>query len=141
VTVAVFDTNVLASGAIAKTGPVASLFDAWQRGQVQVMISTHIRSEPERALTNSYFASRLDEVSRQAFLDLVRTTSTLVTITVPVPTIAKTGGDNLVLATAESAGASYLVTGDAELQRFGRYKATIIVSPRQFLDHHASTFS
>jgi predicted nucleic acid-binding protein len=31
---AVFDTNVLASGAIAITGPVASLIDAWRRGEV-----------------------------------------------------------------------------------------------------------
>jgi len=139
VIVAIFDTNVLASGAIAKTGPVASLIDAWQERQVQVVISAHIWRELERALTNPYFASRLGASSRKAFLDVVRTTTTMITITVPVPSIARTRGDNLVLATAESAGASYLVTGDVELQRFGRYQATTIVSPRQFLDDLAST--
>jgi len=141
VIVAVFDTNVLASGAIAKTGPVASLIDAWQQRKVQVVISAHIWSELERTLSNTYFASRLDDTSRKAFLDVVRTTTTMITITVPIPDIAMTRGDNLVLATAESAGASYLVTGDVELQRFGRHQATAIVSPRQFLDQLVSSSS
>jgi len=141
VIVAVFDTNVLASGAIAKTGPVASLIDAWQQRKVQVVISAHIWSELERTLSNTYFASRLDDTSRKAFLDVVRTTTTMVTITVPILDIAMTRGDNLVLATAESAGASYLVTGGVELQRFIRHQATAIVSPRQFLDQLVSSSS
>ena len=131
---AVFDTNVLASGAIAMTGPAAALIDAWRHGEVQVVVSSHILGELDRALSNAYFVAWLDPDTRNAFLTVARTTSTVVSITAPVPTVASTLEDNLVLATAESAGARYLVTGDAELLRIGQYKGTVILSPRQLHD-------
>ena len=132
--VAVFDTNVLASGAIAETGSVAFLIDAWRHGRLRVVVSSHILGELERALGNAYFATRLDAHNRDAFLTLARTTTTIVKITVPIPNVASTQDDNIVLATAESAGAPYLVTGDAELLRIGEYKGIMILSPRRFLD-------
>jgi predicted nucleic acid-binding protein len=108
------------------------LVDAWQCGHVQVVISSHILAELERTLGNAYFVARLDAQRRDAFLALVGATTTLAAITTPIPTIASTHADNLVLATADSAGVRYLVTGDMELLRLGRYKDAIIVSPRQF---------
>lgn len=130
--VAVFDTNVLASGAIATGGPVAVLVEAWRRGPLQVVVSSHILDELGRALDNPYFAARLDTQRRAAFLALARTTTTIVPITAPIPNVASTRDDNLVLATADSAGVPYLVTGDRELLRLGQYKETVILSPRQF---------
>lgn len=129
---AVFDTNVLASGAVAVVGPIALLIDAWRRGDVRVVVSSHILDELDRALGNAYFVAWLDGQRREAFLTLARTTTTIVAITAPIPTVASTRDDNIVLATAESAGVPYLVTGDMELLRFGQYKATRILSPRQF---------
>ena len=131
---AVFDTNVLASGAIAITRPVASLIDAWRRGEVQVVVSPHILGELDGALSNAYFVARLDADRRAAFLTLARTTATTVAITAPIPNVASTRDDNLVLATAESAGVPYLITGDAELLRIGQYKGILILSPRQLHD-------
>jgi putative PIN family toxin of toxin-antitoxin system len=130
---AVFDTNVLASGAIAIAGPVAALIDAWRRGEVEIVVSSHILGELDRALSNAYFVARLDADTRDAFLTLARTT-TVVAITAPIPNVASTEDDNLVLATAESAGVPYLVTGDAELLRIGQHKGTVILSPRQLHD-------
>jgi uncharacterized protein len=127
---AVFDTNVLASGAIAIAGPVAALIDAWRRGEVEIVVSSHILGELDRALSNAYFVARLDADTRDAFITLAHTT-TVVAITAPIHSVASTEGDNLVLATAESAGVPYLVTGDAELLRIGQYKGTVILSPRQ----------
>lgn len=42
--------------------------------------------------------------------------------------------DDLVLSTAISGGADYLVTGDKHLQGIGDYRGVIILSPRAFLD-------
>lgn len=42
--------------------------------------------------------------------------------------------DDLILATAASANADYLITGDRGLQQLGTYAGTKILSPRQFLD-------
>lgn len=131
---AVFDTNVLASAAIASAGPLAALIEAWRLGRVRVVVSSHILNELERALGNAYFMTRLDAQRRDAFLGFARTTTTIVVITAPISNVASTHADNLVLATAESAGVSYLVTGDMELLRLGQYKTTRILSPRQFME-------
>ncbi len=130
----VLDTNVLASGAIAVAGPLAELVDAWRRGDFEVATSPHIAAELERTLRKPYFAGRLPPPLRDEFLALVREIATLVPITFPVPTAVSDRADNLVLATAESAGAAYLVTGDGELQRLARYRTVVILSPSAFRD-------
>lgn len=131
---AVLDTNTLASCAIASTGPLAILRDAWQRRQFDVVVSSHILGELERALSKPYFVQRLDEQTREAYLTFARTSTTMTAITTPLPDVAMTRGDNLILATAESAGAAFIVTGDAELLRLRAYKTIAIVSARQFVD-------
>jgi putative PIN family toxin of toxin-antitoxin system len=129
---AVFDTNVLAACAVASSGALATLLQAWRRGDVRVVVSSHILGELDRALDNDYFAKRLSANQRQVFLDRLAANTTMIVITTPIPTVVSTLGDNLVLATAESAGAPYLITGDRELLRIARYKATEILTPRQF---------
>jgi putative PIN family toxin of toxin-antitoxin system len=131
---AVFDTNILASGAIAAGGSIALLIDAWQRGRVQVVVSSHILDELKTALEKPDFTKRLDRQFRDRYLLIVHITVTVVAITVPIPNVAVTQADNRVLATAESAGVSYLVTGDVELQQLGRYQAITIISPRLLLE-------
>jgi predicted nucleic acid-binding protein len=42
--------------------------------------------------------------------------------------------DDLILATAVSAKADYLVTGDSKLQQVGTYQGVAILSPRRFLE-------
>lgn len=130
--VAVFDTNILAACAVASTGSLATLVQAWRRGDVRVVVSSHILGELDRALRNDYFASRLGADRRHTYVNRVAENTTRVDITAPIPNVVSTRGDNLVLATAESAGALYLITGDKELLRLGRYEATEILTPRQF---------
>lgn len=55
-------------------------------------------------------------------------------ITVQVTGIATHAHDDLVLATAISAGAEYLVTGDRGLRDVGEYQGVAILTPREFLD-------
>ena len=130
---AVFDTNILATAASARTGPLATLREWWTDGLVEIVTSSHILGELERTLTKPYFASRLDAETHERFLAIVRS-AVMTAITTPVPTVASSDDDNLVLATAESAGVSYLVTGDAELLRLRRYNAVTIVSAREFVE-------
>ena len=131
---ATLDTNALASGAVAVAGPVAALIDAWRHRDLEVVVSPHIVTELERTLGKPYFARRLSPRMREEFLRLVRENTTIVTITTPVPNVLRTRADNLVLATAESAGVAYIVSGDRELQQLGRYQDIAILSPRDFLD-------
>jgi putative PIN family toxin of toxin-antitoxin system len=129
---AVLDTNILASAAAAKTGPLATLRELWTAGLFEVALSSHILGELERTLSKPYFTSRLDAETHERFLAIARSAATTV-ITTPIPEVASTYEDNLVIATAESAGVPYLVTGNAELLRLRLYKTVFIVSARAFV--------
>ena len=54
-------------------------------------------------------------------------------VTARVSGIATHPEDDVILATAESAQAHYLVTGERKLQRLGAYKEVKILSPSAFL--------
>jgi predicted nucleic acid-binding protein len=99
------DTNVLASGALASTGTVAQVIDLWRR------------------------VERIEQ-----FQALLASTTTLVSSTIKVEHVASHHEDDLVLATAVTAKADYLVTGDGALQQLGAYEGVTILSPRAFLD-------
>ena len=58
----------------------------------------------------------------------------MVVITVEVSGVATHPEDDLVLAAAVSAGADYLVTGDKQLLKLGRYQGATILSPRDFAE-------
>ena len=60
--------------------------------------------------------------------------ATVSKIAVSVHGIATHPEDDLILATAVSAKADYLVTGDTKLQRLGTYEAVAILNPRRFLE-------
>jgi predicted nucleic acid-binding protein len=52
--------------------------------------------------------------------------------------VATHSEDDLILATAVSAEADYLVMGDRKLQDLVTYEGVTIASPRQFLDRDFS---
>lgn len=58
----------------------------------------------------------------------------LTEITVLVHGVATHPEDDRVLETAISAGADYLVTGDAALLRLGHYQSVALISPRHFAE-------
>ncbi len=107
--------------------------EAWRRADLIVVVSSHILAELEEAPRNPYFAQQLDRRARNVYLRLVRQRAIVIPITTPVPTIVSEYDDNLVLATADSGGVAYLVTGDAELLRLGAFRDVAILSPRSFL--------
>jgi len=125
---ATLDTNTLASGVIAHDGPIAVLFDRWRAGEFEIAVSDHILEELERTLRKPYFAARLSSSDRDEFLSLLVELAAVVEIAGPIPTDARTLPDNLILATARSAGASYVVSGDRELQRLGEFQGTCACS-------------
>jgi uncharacterized protein len=133
---AVLDANVLASGFVRANPDSATVqtLDAWRAGRYLLILSEHLLDEVDRTLESPYFARRLSWERRANDMGLLRTRSAVIEITVSVTGVATHPEDDLVLATAVSAGADYLVTGDRKLQRLGSYEGVTIVSPRQFLD-------
>jgi putative PIN family toxin of toxin-antitoxin system len=127
----VLDTNILASGAISATGTVSTIVDAWRSGQFRVIVSALILDELERTLQKPYFRRYLTDKQSARFLLLLRKRATVSPIAVVVHGIATHPEDDRILATAISAKADYLVTGDTKLQRLGTCKAITILSPRK----------
>jgi uncharacterized protein len=134
---AVLDTNVLVSGILGvprATSTPGELLRRWHAGEYVLVISEHILSELARTLADPYFATRLHASEVEAALTGLRARAVLQPITARVRGVATQPKDDLVLATAVSAGAAYLVTGDRPLQSIGQYEGVAILSPRRFLD-------
>ncbi|MCL4352998.1 putative toxin-antitoxin system toxin component, PIN family [Patescibacteria group bacterium] len=134
---AVLDTNVLASGVagLLLAGSVpGALLRRWHGRAYQLIVSEHLLAELTRTLTQPYFAKRLTPEDQTAALRLFRRQALLTPLTIPVQGIATHPEDDLILATALSGHAEYLVTGDRNLQDLKEYQGVRILSPRQFLD-------
>ena len=131
---AVLDVNVLASGSLQAPTPPGLLLDIWQTGSFRLLISEHILTNLQRALAKTYFRRRLTAAETNAFLALLRQEATLVPITALVHGVAPDTEDDLVLATALSGQANYLVTGDAAFRDLQTYRGIRMVSPRAFLE-------
>lgn len=132
---AVLDANVLASGFVShgQTAP-AQILDAWRAGLFVLSVSEHLLTELAHTFEDPYFSRRLTSEEIAADLRLLEKRATIATITVQVTGVATHPEDDLTLATAVSARAHYLVTGDKKLQDIGTYCGVRIVSPRQFLE-------
>ena len=134
---AVFDANVLASGATGFLIPesvVGQILRAWRAGSVELVVSDHILGELGRTLEKPYFRARLtlEQISR--YRSLLQRRATVVPIIVQVSGVATHPEDDLILATAASARTAYLVTGDARLRaKVPSYQGVRLVSPREFL--------
>lgn len=129
---ATYDTNILVSGTTVSQGPIANVINTWINDDVEMITSEPLIAELTETLHKPHFASRLSEEQTQSFINIVRERATIVPITMPIPNVSKDPDDNVVLATAESGTASYVVTGDHQLQNIKQYKKIKIVSPRTF---------
>lgn len=131
--VAVLDTNALATGIVSRDSPPGQLIDAWNDGLFHLVISEHIITELTRTLAKDYFRQRLTEAEAVDAVALLREQATVTPMIATVSGVATHSEDDLILATAVSSKARYLVTGDKQLQKLGRFKGVTILSPANFL--------
>lgn len=135
----VLDTNVLVSAVRVDRGPLAVIRESWLTGRCQVYVSDPLLAEVERTFAKPYFAERLGSARTQHFLTLLKQTAVLQPITERVAGVATHGEDDWILATAQSARAQFLVTGDKALQALGTFGATRLIDPASFADFREST--
>ena len=99
-----------------------------------MVVSAQLLAEIERAWTKRYFAERLREDVRVDFRQLLWHQAVITPITIAVSGVATHLEDDLVLATALSGGAAFVVTGDHELLGLKAYEGLALVSVHEFLD-------
>lgn len=131
---AVLDTNVLASGLTHSKSHSGLLVMAWRRRLFQVVTSEHILAELAETLRDRYFTKLLSGSQRRRAVARARRQALVTEISDTVSGIAPSEADDLVLATATSAEAAYLVTKDEPLQAVSPFRGVQIVSPEEFLD-------
>lgn len=132
---AVLDTNVLASGFV-RANPAAAptqILNAWQAQRFVLVVSETIITELARTLGKPYFRQRLSDEIIAADVALLRGQASVTPITTSVSGIATHPEDDAILATAVSARADYLVTGDGKLQQLGTYEGVTLLSPRAYM--------
>jgi putative PIN family toxin of toxin-antitoxin system len=137
VIVAVLDTNVLASGfeGASRTDSVpGELLRRWRARAFELVLSEPILAELARVFRYPYFTRRLSAIETEEAFSRLYADAKWQPLTEQVVDVAAHPHDDLILATALSAQAPYLVTGDKLLLEHVEFRGTRIVSPRQFLD-------
>lgn len=133
---AVLDSNVLLSAAVGYRAPRSTpgaLLRMWRAGAFDLITSGSILAEVERALGKPYFMRRVTPTQGKRLVSLFKRRGSVVEPAIQVVGVASHPEDDLVLATALSGHAQYLVTGDRALQALRTYESVTIVSPRAFL--------
>ncbi len=134
---AVLDTNVLASGIVGYRNQASvpgRLLRAWRQSRFELIVSEPILTELSRTLAKPYFRRRLTAQQLRRTHRLLRRRTVPVRITTVVTGVATHPEDDLILSTATSAQAGYLVTGDHQLRSLGSHGSIVILNPREFLD-------
>jgi putative PIN family toxin of toxin-antitoxin system len=132
---AVLDANTIVSGLSrfrSETSPPALILRAWTFDFFELLISDSLIDEVVRTLSKPYFAERVDPELHRATLEALRNKATRVDLTETATGVATHPEDDLVIAAALSAKASFLVTGDRQLQRLGHVGNVAILDPRAF---------
>ena len=132
---ATLDTNVLVAGIVASPQTVnGQVIQAWLENKYSLVLSEAILTELSRTLSEPYFSARLTAAQIEGTVNLFRSEATIVPLLVPVAGVATHPEDDLILATALSGRAHYLVTRDEKLQeKVQEYKGVSIISPLVFL--------
>src|SRR5215212_8268173 len=135
---AVLDTNVLASAVgsfYVQNSVPAALVNAAILRRFQLITSAVILEELHRTLQKPYFQQRLPAQDLVEIERIITRWARSVPITVPVQGVAPHPEDDPILATALSARADYLVTGDRRFRdRVPTFQGIPLISPSEFRD-------
>jgi putative PIN family toxin of toxin-antitoxin system len=135
VIVAALDANMIVSGMLVTVGISSKIIDAAYADVFRCVSSSVIVSEVFRTLGRDRVLRkyRVAQVRTERLREFLESRPVSVDITVEVHGVATHPEDDLILATAVSGQADYLVTGDRQLLALGSYQGVQIVTPRNFL--------
>ena len=123
-----FDTNVLYSAFTAK-GVCEDLVEE-AAGQCDIVWSPPLQEELEAVLKRKYQLGPGTQAALSAFAELCEFTQPA-----PLPKpVCRDPADDVVLATALTAKADFIVTGDDDLLVLKKFHGSRIVTPRKFWD-------
>jgi uncharacterized protein len=131
---AVIDSTVLVSAFLTEGGVSAALLRYAREGVFLVFLSEDILTETQHSLAYPRIRERYnysdDDVAD--FLNRLRSAANLVD-DLPHLTVVRDPNDDMVIATAIRAQATYIVTRDNDLLSLQQYEDITIMSPEAFI--------
>jgi len=131
------DTNILVSGLNFLRSKPFEFLELARTGKINVTVSGAILNEMEEVLRRKFAWTDQEIADGRRY---VKTIARTVTPAVRLDVIKEDPPDNRILECAVSAGSCYIVTGDKDLLRLGRYDGIHILAVADFLkiaDKHA----
>lgn len=127
----VLDTNVLIAGVLTP-GLCQALFDLFMASESLVIITCEELLGEFRRIAIEKFGTPAAEIDR--FIELVRRRGVVVRPAGVEASACRDADDLVVLGTALSGDAAFIVTGDADLLMLGKFEGIPIESPRTFYE-------
>jgi putative PIN family toxin of toxin-antitoxin system len=125
------DTNILISALIFPGGKPFQLLELAREGKINLTVSEAILDEMAGVLARK-FNWQPEEIAagRKWITEMARTVKPAVRLDI----IKEDPPDNRILECASAAGSDYIVSGDKDLLRLGRYDSIRIVRLAEFLE-------
>ena len=130
----VLDTNILISALITRNTPPDRLYQAWLRGEIELVISDAQVAEIYDVLSRPRLRRFLDADEADAIAENIATRALVIT-ELPVVNVSPDPKDNPVLASAIAGKAELIVSGDKKhMLDLGEVEGIPIVTARKALE-------
>lgn len=133
---AVLDTTVLVSAFLRETGVNAAVLTAAKDGAYRLCLAHVILEEAERVLLETSRIRRRYAYPDHSVMDFVvglRVLADIVTDLPPLSGVVRDPNDDMIVACAVAASASYIVTSDNDLLSLEVYEDITIITPEAFM--------
>ena len=116
------------------SGPPYKILHAWNKGQVQLVISPLILAEYREVAMR--LADRYPQIDILPFIDLVMVHAIIVQAeSLPSP-VCEDPDDDMFLACALASDVQVIISGDKHLLKLNGYQDIIIIKPKNFVDQY-----
>jgi putative PIN family toxin of toxin-antitoxin system len=129
----IIDTNVLISG-VFFGGPPAKILKAWQRGELQLIVSPEILEEYCEVCRR--ISVRYPDIDITRILLLIAQNSQVVDAPTLTEQVSRDADDDMFIACAVASSTQIIISGDSDLLAVPDYEDIRIVTPRDFVDSH-----
>ena len=131
----VLDTNILIGALITKGTPPDSLYQAWLRGDIELVTSTAQLTEIDNVLSRPRLQRYIDADEASVIVQNLGTRA-LVLDKIPAVNLSPDPEDNPILATAIAGKADLIISGDKKHLLLLKEVAGIpVVTAREALEH------
>lgn len=128
----VLDTNVVVSGILSEEGNPARILNLWKKGAFTLVMSQPLYEEIIDTLTKLKPKYKIPERVIKEVAELMRDYSLWVELK-HAPRVVRDPQDDVVIATATTAKADFLITGDKDILALGKtYRRVKIRKPKEF---------